>query len=1337
MEDDDEFGDLYSDVLQPLAMSSAPPQPPMQSTPQPLCRLMDSNNTIPSDDEEILYGATSSNQLNLAQNGSNRNLNTHGNSSKVEECSGEQVAPAVDLRASSSGLMKLEDKGFEEDPNYMDDDTKVKEEEALDGNFGIDDTGGEQELKIPGLWSSEARVSEQRGEAGGGDDDWDDSDSEDDLQILLNDNNGGGMMGMEGGGGADDADDEGEDNLVILGDNDDHDHQAMEEMQDWGEDASQAAEGGGGRKDLLGGDATAKANGGVGPVIAPKIGYSSHGYHPFHSQFKYVRPGVPGAAPIATGGAPGQVRPPASVLPFAGRGRGDWRPTGLRNASSMQKNFHPGQGMPGWGNNGVVRGLEFTLPSHKTIFEVDIDGFEEKPWRLQGIDISDFFNFGLNEESWKEFCKQLDQFRLEATMQSKIRVYESGRTEQQYDPDLPPELAAAAGIHDISSENQNIGKANVHCNLAKGFTRSRMQLPSGRAIQVETGSGERLPSIDTRPPRPRDSDAIIEIILQGSADDESVPGNDIADQPDEDPSRENPTEGLEIEEDNASVGDHFDRIPQAYNDRKREGVGRRAPFVGSIHDETTAGDRISPFHSEAQVEDHPNSRGKTCAYPRKKLNSPHNPNERRTKRRAPNRSPHSAHNGSFQDKEFADNQKEGSPDNVERKQSPSTSRLTYGSEEEQDFSQNDAIQDDVVIAEGSTVLEREEIALDITATGTSKDENRTRPMKNQTLISQAARSSVEKFDNEEDSMAARSSDNSKARSGSSRDQRNMQDSVEEEVVQARSSVHGGNTRKPFGEDERSVRSRDRDERLESDRHRKGMERMEDPYSRKKWDSNSTYHSKSENFYRHKGRESEGAWQDEDLHVGWTRAENIRKRDRLEEMAPRQRHKIRESERSDKDQHYSRKVLENGSWKGDRDRDLVSQHNNDSIKSHHDGLGIHNKRRKEEAHAWRGDHAEREAALHVHRDSTSRQKREKDDNLDQRKRDEQARLREDDQHSFRYKEEGFLPRESVEKKRERNEWKEREGREGMRSGRAVEDKAWIGHSRLKEDYRSTDKEYQFKDRVREKPGRRDRIENESLPRHTGREDTYLHGNKLNDDERISRQERGNSGSGHNSGANDMHRVQDKRHKESIRKSKETDGVAHSSLAPSRRNREDYSSQKSERVSSTGMLEQGNGEQTRLNRQSSRKHKANASPEDERKDSRKGRSKLERWTSHKDVDFSLGVNSSASLPNVEKTSSRYNDSEPMKPVDESSKPQEIVEKSNSKSLVEENDDVKTGEEGKHLDTVEKLKKRSERFKLPMPSEKEALAIKKIENEVGTHPDSAIKPERPARKRRWTSG
>lgn len=65
-----------------------------------------------------------------------------------------------------------------------------------------------------------------------------------------------------------------------------------------------------------------------------------------------------------------------------------------------------------------------------------------------------------------------------------------------------------------------------------------------------------------------------------------------------------------------------------------------------------------------------------------------------------------------------------------------------------------------------------------------------------------------------------------------------------------------------------------------------------------------------------------------------------------------------------------------------------------------------------------------------------------------------------------------------------------------------------------------------------------------------------------------------------------------------------------------------------------------------------------------------------------------------------------------------------------------------EDRHLDTVEKLKKRSERFRLPMPSEKEAATIKKLESEVlpttnsETPVESEIKPERPARKRRWIS-
>lgn len=94
-------------------------------------------------------------------------------------------------------------------------------------------------------------------------------------------------------------------------------------------------------------------------------------------------------------------------------------------------------------------------------------------------------------------------------MQSKIRVYESGRTEQvmisrkfwlfpieifgfytlvlvprkkiygfylpqEYDPDLPPELAAATGVHDVPAENANLGKADIgQSDLGKGPARVR------------------------------------------------------------------------------------------------------------------------------------------------------------------------------------------------------------------------------------------------------------------------------------------------------------------------------------------------------------------------------------------------------------------------------------------------------------------------------------------------------------------------------------------------------------------------------------------------------------------------------------------------------------------------------------------------------------------------------------------------------------------------------------------------------------------------------------------------------------------------------------------------
>lgn len=48
-----------------------------------------------------------------------------------------------------------------------------------------------------------------------------------------------------------------------------------------------------------------------------------------------------------------------------------------------------------------------TFLHFRTIVDVNIDAFDEKPWKHPGADITDFFNFDFDEESWKNYCNHL------------------------------------------------------------------------------------------------------------------------------------------------------------------------------------------------------------------------------------------------------------------------------------------------------------------------------------------------------------------------------------------------------------------------------------------------------------------------------------------------------------------------------------------------------------------------------------------------------------------------------------------------------------------------------------------------------------------------------------------------------------------------------------------------------------------------------------------------------------------------------------------------------------------------------------------------------------------
>ncbi|CAB1332095.1 unnamed protein product [Coregonus sp. 'balchen'] len=49
------------------------------------------------------------------------------------------------------------------------------------------------------------------------------------------------------------------------------------------------------------------------------------------------------------------------------------------------------------------------------VLEVDMESFEEKPWRKPGSDLSDYFNYGFNEDTWKTYCEKQRRLRMGST----------------------------------------------------------------------------------------------------------------------------------------------------------------------------------------------------------------------------------------------------------------------------------------------------------------------------------------------------------------------------------------------------------------------------------------------------------------------------------------------------------------------------------------------------------------------------------------------------------------------------------------------------------------------------------------------------------------------------------------------------------------------------------------------------------------------------------------------------------------------------------------------------------------------------------------------------------
>lgn len=83
-----------------------------------------------------------------------------------------------------------------------------------------------------------------------------------------------------------------------------------------------------------------------------------------------------------------------------------------------------------------LKGVDLDAPGNINgipVLEVDVESFEEKPWRKPGADLSDYFNYGFNEDTWKAYCEKQKRLRMGlevstvGSVTSKITV-QQGRT---------------------------------------------------------------------------------------------------------------------------------------------------------------------------------------------------------------------------------------------------------------------------------------------------------------------------------------------------------------------------------------------------------------------------------------------------------------------------------------------------------------------------------------------------------------------------------------------------------------------------------------------------------------------------------------------------------------------------------------------------------------------------------------------------------------------------------------------------------------------------------------------------------------------------------------------
>lgn len=142
------------------------------------------------------------------------------------------------------------------------------------------------------------------------------------------------------------------------------------------------------------------------------------------------------------------------------------------------------------------------------IYDLNLDNLEDKPWRKPGADITDYFNYGFNEDSWKVYCDRQRKIRsMNSTNQFDINsVLNMNPIQLKLDPsrDALLSLAGKAALIDhpipIASVNEN-SKYNSSGSIVIN-TNKKPGPPPGRKVagSIDVIGGSLIPGGVLPPP---------------------------------------------------------------------------------------------------------------------------------------------------------------------------------------------------------------------------------------------------------------------------------------------------------------------------------------------------------------------------------------------------------------------------------------------------------------------------------------------------------------------------------------------------------------------------------------------------------------------------------------------------------------------------------------------------------------------------------------------------------------------------------------------------------------------------------------------------------------------